>query len=200
MYLKNFYEYILITSKTLNMPKIEVINPDNIKIWAFDKSLYFLEQDEDLLLHKPEYVSTLIELAAQDDCPKQENIKSILEYYIQWCFLYHKNELLEEINLVILDSKPMLKTKWLIMWAINFQYIYSIYTNPSRITEAACDKIAKDLTIGEYSKRDFKKLGQLKDETYEYEAKTPSIKIHFYIDPKTGQWKISRYGRLLNFD
>ena len=44
------------------MSKIDQINPDNIRIWAYDKSLYFMDQDEDLLLHKPEFVSTLIEL------------------------------------------------------------------------------------------------------------------------------------------
>jgi hypothetical protein len=182
------------------MSKIDEINPDNIRIWAYDKSLYFLEQDEDLMLHKPEFVPTLMELASKDDCPKQESIKSILEYYIQWCFLYQKNNQIEEINIIILDSKSLLATQWLIMWALNFQYIFGIYTKPRRITEAACDKIAKDLTVGEYCKRDFKKLGQLNDGAYEYEAKTTSFTLHFYINPETGQWKISRYGRLLNFD
>lgn len=181
------------------MPIIKDINPETIRIWADDEEFYFSEQDEDLFLHRPQYVPVLIELAAKN-CAKQEYIKAILEYYIQWCFLYKKTTELDEIHNLILESKTLFTTIWLITWRVNFQYIYKIYKNPQRITDAACDKIAKDLTVGDYCKRDFKFLGVLVDGTREYAATTESFHLHFYIKTENGQWKISKYGRLLKFD
>ena len=90
-------------------------------------------------------------------------------------------------------------SQWLILFAVNFRYIYGIYTKPQRITEAACNKIAHDLTIGDYCKRDFKALGALEDGTLEYAATTESFKLYFYINPLNGTWKSSKY-RLFKFD
>ena len=95
------------------MPYLRDINPENIRIWAYDSELYFLEQDEDLMLHRPEFVPALIEMAARDDCPKQQYIKSILEYFIQCSFLYKNDIQLSEIEAAIKESRPFLKTQWL---------------------------------------------------------------------------------------
>jgi len=182
------------------MPYLNEVSPENIRIWAYDDELYFLEQDEDLMLHKPEFIPTLIELAGQERCPKQEYIKAILEYYIQWCFLYKREDQLAEINSHISNSRASLSTEWLILWHINFQYIYAIYKRPQRLTEAACQKIAKDLTVGDYCKREFSALGALKDGSLEFSATTESFKLYFYINPLNGEWKISKGNRLLKFD
>lgn len=182
------------------MPLLKEITPASIKLWAYDEDLYFCEQDEELMLYRPEFVPTLIELAALSDCPRQEYIKAIFEYYIQWCFLYRKTEQLDEIHHLVTLSKALFTTIWLVNWRVNFLYIYKIYKNPQRITDAACDKIAKDLTLGDYGKRDFKFLGILEDGTREYAATTESFQLHFYIRPENGQWKISHYGRLLKFE
>jgi len=182
------------------MPYLRDINPENIRIWAYDSELYFLEQDEDLMLHRPEFVPALIEMAARDDCPKQQYIKSILEYFIQCSFLYKNDIQLSEIEAAIKESRPFLKTQWLIMWAINFQYIYRVNTNPTILTEVACEKIAKDLTVGDYCKREFTKLEKLKDGAYAFLANTASFHLYFYINPLNGKWKISKQGPLLQFD
>lgn len=173
---------------------------ENIHKWAYNKSMSFREQDEELCLHDPKYIPTLIELAAKEDCPKQELIKSVLEYYIQWCFLYKKKEHLTAINQAILDSKALISTQWLILWFVNFQYIYGIYLQPQRLTTAACDKIAKDLLIGDYSKREFTIHEPLKDGSREYSTHTDSFKLYFYINPVNGLWKVSKYVRLFKFD
>lgn len=173
---------------------------ENIQKWAYDEALYFRSQDEELCLHHPKYILTLVELAAKEDCPKQDLIQSVLEYYIQWCFLQQKNKELEAIHQNILAAKPFLTTQWLVVWFVNFQYIYGIYTKPQRLTVAACDKIAKELLIGSYTKREFNNHGPLKDGAMEYSANTATFKIYFYINPLNGLWKVSKYTRLFQFD
>lgn len=173
---------------------------ENIQKWAYDKSLSFRSQDEELCLHHPEYVPTLVELAAKEDCPKQEVIKSILEHYTQWCFLQKKSEELAAIHQHLLAAKPFITTQWLVVWFVNFQYIYGIYLKPQRLTTAACDKIAQELLIGTYTQREFQNHGPLKDGALEYSAKADSFKVYFYINPINGIWKVSKYTRLFQFD
>lgn len=173
---------------------------DNIAIWAYDEGLYFAEQREELLLRKPEFIATLIEFASKEDCPKKEQIQSILESYIQWCFLYNKTEELALINAKIQTTKAFLITQWLVLWFVNFEYIYGIYKQPQRLTDAACDKIAQDLLIGNYQERKLELFDPLKDGAREYAAVSNLSKLYFYINPADGKWKIAKYGRLFKFE
>lgn len=52
-----------------------------LKAWAYDDNLILMEQDEDLLLHDPDFVEPLIALAEDDDCLKGPYILSVLGYY-----------------------------------------------------------------------------------------------------------------------
>jgi hypothetical protein len=48
------------------------VTPDVIRAWGYDEDLVLLEQDEDLVLSRYEFVPALLELAGDDHCPKQE--------------------------------------------------------------------------------------------------------------------------------
>ncbi|WMX12159.1 hypothetical protein [Aureispira sp. CCB-E] len=173
---------------------------ENIHQWAYDENLHFKNQDEASSFYNPTYIPTLVELAGKKDCPKQERIQSILESYIQESFLKRKTEVLKEINEKLQEIKPFLNTQWLVLWFVNFQYIYNIYQTPQRLTTAACDKIAHDLLIGHFTQRTFKKHGPLKDGALEYSAEATPFKLYLYIHPVDGLWRTSKYLRLLKFD
>lgn len=50
-----------------------------IRRWAFDWDAELLQQDEDLLLHDWRFSSTMLNLAADPDCPKAEYVLDIWE-------------------------------------------------------------------------------------------------------------------------
>lgn len=52
--------------------------PDQVREWAYDPSVSFAFQDEDLAITDPIHVDQLISLAADPACPKREAILSIL--------------------------------------------------------------------------------------------------------------------------
>jgi hypothetical protein len=52
-----------------------------LRIWAFDKDLRLLSQDEDLILGDREFVPALIALAEDKACPKAEYILDCLDTY-----------------------------------------------------------------------------------------------------------------------
>jgi hypothetical protein len=54
------------------------VTPDVVRVWGYDDELFLLEQDEDLTLYDSAYFAVLLELAGDDDCPKQDYAFSIL--------------------------------------------------------------------------------------------------------------------------
>jgi len=54
---------------------------EEVREWGYDEDRLFLDQDEDLILHSPQYIPILIELACDDSCPKKSYCFSILQYY-----------------------------------------------------------------------------------------------------------------------
>ena len=48
------------------------------RAWGYDEELLLLDQDEDLLLYNFEFIPTLLELAGDDRCPKQDYAFCIL--------------------------------------------------------------------------------------------------------------------------
>lgn len=54
------------------------VNPtiDEVREWGYDEDKLFLDQDEDLILHSPQYIPILIELACDDSSPKKRSIVS----------------------------------------------------------------------------------------------------------------------------
>ena len=54
------------------------LTPEVVRAWGYDEDLILLEQDEDLLLYDFEFFPVLIELAGDEQCPKQEYVFCIL--------------------------------------------------------------------------------------------------------------------------
>lgn len=48
------------------------ITPELVREWAYNEDTLLLEQDEDLLLYDWELLPTLLELIADQDCPKRK--------------------------------------------------------------------------------------------------------------------------------
>lgn len=176
------------------------ISTASIRLWAFNQQSISELQVEEQALQQLEHIPVLIELAAQENCPKQEYIQTLLEDYMQQSFLQHKHEQLDALHTILENSKSFLITQWLVLWFINFEYIYNIFKSPQRITDAACDKIAQDLLIGGDSQRNLTILTPLEDGTRGYTVTKAQSKQYFYINPTNGQWKLSKYGPLLKFE
>ena len=62
--------------------------PSDIREWGYDEDLYFMEQDEDLLLYELGYVPVLLELAQDPACPKQDYALWILGQFAREAALY----------------------------------------------------------------------------------------------------------------
>ncbi|MFC0771935.1 hypothetical protein [Terrimonas alba] len=166
-----------------------------VKEWAYDDSLYFTQQDEDLALHSTEYISTLMELASDQECPKNGYCLSILTYYSQ---ILLANRMLKEIKEVKrqIAKYDLPLNDSVENWKSDFLYLTDLIYNPRPITESEADKVAWRLTVGDYCIRDFKKLGLLYSDILEYSASTTSYIEYFYINPRTANWKLSKYFRL----
>ena len=158
-----------------------------------------LSKAEEKSLFKPKYLDSLIQFVGQNNGKKSKQIESILESMMQWCFLNKRQEYLQNIYDFLSVNKASLKTAWLIMWSINFNYLFQVYSKDTILTAAACEKIAKDLVVGQHSERSFKKLARLEDGTFAYLATEPELKLYFYIQPLTGKWKFSKQVPLLSF-
>jgi uncharacterized protein (UPF0147 family) len=54
------------------------LTPEVVRRWGYDDEFLLMEQDEDLLLYKAELIPLLLEMAADENCPKRDYIFSIL--------------------------------------------------------------------------------------------------------------------------
>jgi hypothetical protein len=172
------------------------VNPtiDEVREWGYDEDKVFLDQDEDLILHSPKYVPILIELACDDNCPKRSYCLSILQYYsaIQ---LSHRTKELADI-VAHLRQNSVTTNLDLESWREKYLAISDLVSTPRSVTERMAEEIAQFLTVGDFSRRDFKKLGTLSSGFIEFLASTGSYKEYFYISPETSEWTVSRHTRL----
>ncbi len=181
------------------MPLLPSVTQESIRLWANDTELYFKAFGEEALLQQIEWLPLLIQLAAQPDCPRQLTIQSIIEGFIQQAFLNREAETLKAIQQVLEQERQHLTTQWLILLMVTFSYIHGIFNVPQRITDAACDKIAKELLQGSQSTVSFAKEDPLADGTHVYNTALEGLKQYFYIYPYTGEWKTSKYLRWKSF-
>jgi len=145
-----------------------------IKNWAYDEDLYFIEQDEDLVLHQPKYIPILIELASDQVCPKGDYCLSILSYYTQLLLANRMLEELTEVEKQINEyARPM--PEKINKWKSNFLLLNDLIKTPREITESEADDVAFRLAVGN-TLRNFKKLGHVDNQFIEYCAYTMSYK------------------------
>jgi hypothetical protein len=181
------------------MPLLPSVSQESIRLWAYDLECYFQSTNDGEILQELEWLPLLLELAADSNCPKQQQIEYIIEGFIQNAFLKKEEATLQGIQAILLQRQALLKSQWLILMMVSFNYIYSILQQPQRITSAACDKIAQELLQGSNTNKSFEKEEPLKDGTAVYATALESLKQYLYISPETGQWKTSKYLRWKTF-
>jgi hypothetical protein len=175
------------------------VNPtiDEVKEWGYDQDKLFLDQDEDLILHSPEYIPILIELACDSSCPKKDYCFAILQYYFAIELSHRTKEL---INIVLhLRQTSVTSNRDFESWKAKYLSISELVSAPRPVTEKVAEEIAQFLTVGDFSRRDFEKLGILSSGFIEFLASTSSYKEYFYINPETSKWRVSRHTRLSKF-
>ncbi|GGB14537.1 hypothetical protein [Puia dinghuensis] len=173
---------------------LDSFNPtiEEVRRWGYEEDMYFIEQDEDLVLHSAEYISILMELSSDANCPKNMYCLSILTHFSQIQLANRKLSMIEDIyhhvnQYIKTTSIPVEK------WKFDFLQLRELIIDPRSITEEQSDAIAFKLTVGDYNHREFKKLRILPSGFIEYLASTSSYKEYFYINPHTSFWKSSRY-------
>jgi len=180
---------------------LDNFNPtiDEVRRWGYDENMYFIEQDEDLALHSAEYVSILMELSSDVNCPKNMYCLSILTHFSQ---IQLANRELSVIEDIFHHVNRYLKTISILVekWKFDFLQLRELIIEPRSITEEQSDAIAFMLTVGDYNHREFKKLRILPSGFIEYLASTSSYKEYFYINPHTSFWKPSRYFPVSNME
>lgn len=181
------------------MPLLSSVTQESIRLWAYDPALYFKTTGEATLLQQTDWLPTLLELAADPTCPRQQEIQTLLEGFVQQKFLERDANTLLVIRETLEEQRKLLTTEWLILFMVNFNYIHTIFREPQRITDAASDKIAKELLQGSQPNPNYTKEAPLDDATRVYATAIDSLKQYLYINPLTGEWKTSKYLRWKSF-
>ena len=83
---------IITASIEAAMDDVTILNDWNpseetLRRWAFDTTLLLSDQDEDLALHRREYLPVLIPLADDPACPKADYILSCIDFYLMFVVL-----------------------------------------------------------------------------------------------------------------
>ncbi len=181
------------------MSLLPSVTQESIRLWAYDPVLTFHSNKEAALLQQLEWLPLLIELAVDPACPKLAEIEQILEGFITHALLEREAATLAEIYKTLEEKRQQLTSQKLILMLVTFNYIYGIFQQPQRITEAACDKIAKELLQGSQTESNFTKEAPLEDQTLVYAMALENLKQYLYINPDTGAWKTSKYLRWKTF-
>lgn len=69
----------------------EDLTPELVRVWGYDSDFLLLEQEEDLLLYRIEFLPVLLELVQDQECPKQTQAFNIV---CQFCreFVLHRGK------------------------------------------------------------------------------------------------------------
>ena len=170
-------------------PSVELVRE-----WGYSEDMCFIEQDEDLALHDARYVSILLELAADDSCPKNDYALSILTYFSQLALLSRRTETVELISRTAaasVKSNPKIED-----WKRYFQQVRERLINPKPLDASEIEMLAKQLLVGIATTRDFKTTGHVVDGYAEFMCYTESYAGYVYIHPETGIWRRSNHSPL----
>ena len=168
---------------------------EEVRLWGYDEELSFLDQDEDVILNSPRYVPVLMELANDDNCPKNDYCYVILSAYSST----HLSRRTEEVNEILdsLKNYSGIMNEKLTNWKARCLKIADLIVNPRKLSIQEAEEIAYHMTVGDFTLRTFKKLREFSSGTLEYVALTRDhYKEYFYINPTTSVWKVSRYSPL----
>lgn len=162
------------------------ITEELIRIWAFDPDLLLLEQDEDLLLHDEPLVPCLLQLADDNNCPKNFYIYSTLCQYSRELVTRGKQHGFEKIRRIVSMAIPNghRSRQW-------FEYSSRLISHLDRNSvtdEKTADQIAHDLLIGIAGRfGDIQNLSIPHEHLFHYRLNT-SVEENLTIDKTTGQF------------
>lgn len=120
--------------------------PSDIREWGYDEDLYFMEQDEDLLLYGLDYVPALLELAQDSVCPKQDYALWILGQFARESALYRHSEQLQGLEKIVTSlqtNEPSVQD-----WQNYVDRLLSYQATPFMVNEQKAWMMAQDLLIG----------------------------------------------------
>lgn len=125
------------------------VNPthDDVREWGYDEALYFMEQDEDLLLYGLYYVPILLELAQDSACPKQQYALSILGQSIRQAALHHRSNDLHTLE-QLLNTTSLTGDSAIQDWAGYARRLLAYQRHPFIVDEALAWSMAHDLLLG----------------------------------------------------
>ena len=122
-------------------------SPANLRRWAYDERAYLEGCEESLVLHQSKYLSILIPIAADIQCPKAGYILEAIDDYLRCKVLSQKDTELEALKAAIAIADP-LKSPELVDWVARLkrQLAYCSGIGPINTTTAL--KMGKDLLLG----------------------------------------------------
>lgn len=160
---------------------------EDIRVWAYDEDLSFMQQDEDAILQQTIYVAIMLQIAEDKECPKGRFLYSILVSHLQTLFLC---KLQEEIRLTReVIEKLIIRNEEGILWREKFLMFADLLENPRPITEEVAEKIGWQLCVGEYSLREFVQVEVNADGYIMYQGKYGAFSQSVWVNPEKGHWK-----------
>jgi len=163
------------------------LNPtyDDVRQWGYDEALYFMEQDEELLLYGLYYVPVLLELAQDPACPKQQFALSILGQSIREAALHHRSNDLHKLeqllNTTVLTRDPAIQD-----WEHYARRLLAYQRHPFVVHESMAWSMAHDLLLG------IGRVGTVTISTTERDnwhfVLVTSIREHLSINKHTGMY------------
>lgn len=163
--------------------------PDDIRKWGYDEDLYFMEQDEDLLLYGLGYVPPLLELAQDPACPKQDYALWILGQFARESALYRRSEQLQGLKKIVTSlqtNEPSVQD-----WQNYVDRLLSYQMPPFAVNKQKAWMMAQDLLIGIGRSGQIEVVVGQQPDTWHFSL-TTSIHEQLSITKRTGMYTYQR--------
>lgn len=170
------------------------ITPQLLHEWAYDDNAVFLDQDEDLLLHDIDLLPTIIQLIADNNCPKRELLFYIVSYYTTLNFRHKRDKEISRTKEIISENIATIKNNtFLTRWAQYFDDTFKLVFNSKNITKDDAEKFGYAILKGLSGVGDLTPAKQIDNYTWEIIYLASSLKPFIQIDIKTGNFKYMGY-------
>lgn len=158
---------------------------DDVREWGYDEALFFMEQDEDLLLYGLYYVPVLLELAQNPACPKQHYALSILGQSIRKIALHHRSDELRTLE-QLLSTTSLTRDPVIQDWAQYAHRLLAYQRHPFVVDESLAWSMAHDLLRG-IGRVGMITLSKTEPDAWHFVLVT-SVREHLSINKHTGMY------------
>ena len=162
------------------------LNPtqEDVREWGYNKDLYFMEQDEELLLYGMYYVPVLLELIQDAACPKCRCALSILGQFTREAALYRRSDDLsglEQLSHSSRSNEPSVKE-----WQDYLSRLSAYQQHPFTVEMEKAWTMALDLLLG-IGRVGEVKIGDAQPDAWHFSLVT-SIEEALFINKQTGEY------------